>query len=219
MWIQTASGARIILGDSSPQPINPLVDIAGPLSKIVRYSGQQLTPDDVWTVGAHVLACEEFARRMGWPLVVRWLCLHHDDEEAVIGDIVAPVKAYIRAQGGGNALSQLSMCAQAIAVRAWGGRMPRTFGTVDATGETEADLIRRADLAVLHGERLVLMAKPPHPWATDDGRVSEQEELLAARCVISTRRRFGQGGALIRQEYVRRNFELIEQLPSGWTFS
>lgn len=69
-----------------------LNSIAEGLSKICRYGGQSAF---FYSVAEHAYYVSKRLEWMGLPVAVQLAGLHHDDAEAVIGDITTPLKRYL----------------------------------------------------------------------------------------------------------------------------
>ena len=174
-WIQLASGGRYAYGDSVAfDGMEPIRDVARPISTTPRYLAQ--TMEIPWAIAAHSTCVYLFATQLQWSPRARWWCLHHDDHEALVGDVPAPLKAYLRALGAYQPIQDLHDQAKRAVAHAW--RQARLPGP---TAE-EAALVKRADLALLWGERQLLMAGGDRPWTTDAG-VSDEDKSLAESLV------------------------------------
>jgi len=168
--IELMSGAfwHYDMGRAEQGPISFIDDIATPLSRICRFLGHTLVP---WSVASHAVACSAFARRTSRGSKLQWLALHHDDHEALIGDIVAPLKFYLQSCSIG-ALSDRAQCA---IVEAIGGRL--AFPSEDR-------IVKTIDIAILEGERRAL--KPmSKPWGLP---VSEEDAKMATEIVTNLAR-------------------------------
>jgi 5'-deoxynucleotidase YfbR-like HD superfamily hydrolase len=91
------SGRRLDLLDPSPLDIE-IADIAHGLARVARWNGQT-TGAHIFSVAQHSLLVEAVSRNAapnldrGWRLAV----LLHDAPEYVIGDLISPFKAVLRA--------------------------------------------------------------------------------------------------------------------------
>jgi len=88
-WIETFSGKRFDLLAPQTDQVD-LVDIAHALARINRFTGHTTFP---YSVAEHALHVEWLVG--GGPLL-RCLALHHDDSEAYVGDVSAPMKWTMR---------------------------------------------------------------------------------------------------------------------------
>jgi hypothetical protein len=185
-WLQTASGSAYAVGASEvlAGALDFDRDVVVPLSRICRYLGHTKRP---WSVAAHAVCCSCFVQHVGGDLVAQRAALHHDDHEALIGDIPAPIKAWLKGRGAGEALKELEQGATDAIARLIG------FG---GHGRTVTDAVRRADLAMLMGEAKLLMVEPPMEWGIDvhhdDVRLATE---IVGRYLVSPREPWGDDAA------------------------
>lgn len=155
-WIETYSGKRFDLLNPQPEQVD-LADIARSLARINRFTGHTSVP---YSVAEHAMHVEWF---VGGDPLLRALALHHDDAEAYVGDVSAPMKLAMRA------MSSL-----------WGAPHNRSpFDSIEEhvqdtilaalslpppTPEQEK-LIKRADLTLLAAERQTFLPNTgAHEW-------------------------------------------------------
>lgn len=85
-------GRKFIVNIEKPEPDEiDLDEIPRRLASIRRFSGN---PDSL-TVAQHVRLCLILGRRMGASDAVLSYLAHHDDHEAIIGDIPGPIKTLV----------------------------------------------------------------------------------------------------------------------------
>ena len=91
------SGRRLDLLDPSPLDIE-IEDIAHGLARVARWNGQTIGPN-IFSVAQHSLLVEAVSRKISANLDRRWrlAVLLHDAPEYVIGDLISPFKAVLRA--------------------------------------------------------------------------------------------------------------------------
>lgn len=100
--ILTYSGGRVNPLDLKPEDVNP-IDIAHALSNSCRYTGH---PDKFYSVAEHsVIMYDYFAKDLASQYsekeadsILSWL-IHHDDDEAYLLDLAAPLKHHISGFG------------------------------------------------------------------------------------------------------------------------
>jgi hypothetical protein len=92
--MRTNSGAKYdyLSGEVEGGPLNFKVDFLVPLSRIPRFNG---ATNDYVTIAAHGVVVARVAIAMGEGQRVADLCLHHDDEEALVGDLPSPLKSVL----------------------------------------------------------------------------------------------------------------------------
>jgi 5'-deoxynucleotidase YfbR-like HD superfamily hydrolase len=96
-WQRMLSGRRLDLLDPSPLDIE-IIDIAHGLARVARWNGQT-TGSHIFSVAQHSLLVEAVSRKISPNLDRRWrlAVLLHDAPEYVIGDLISPFKAVLRA--------------------------------------------------------------------------------------------------------------------------
>ena len=96
-WQRMLSGRRLDLLDPSPLDVE-IEDIAHGLARVARWNGQTTGPH-VFSVAQHCLLVEDIAARLKPGLETRWrlAVLLHDAPEYVIGDMISPFKAVMKA--------------------------------------------------------------------------------------------------------------------------
>jgi 5'-deoxynucleotidase YfbR-like HD superfamily hydrolase len=96
-WQRMLSGRRLDLLDPSPLDIE-IEDIAHGLARVARWNGQTIGPN-IFSVAQHSLLVETVSRKISPNLDRRWrlAVLLHDAPEYVIGDLISPFKAVLRA--------------------------------------------------------------------------------------------------------------------------
>jgi len=82
-WIETRSGTHVDILNPDPSAIR-VEDIAHALACTNRYGGHLYAP---YSVAQHAVIMSEIC-----PPDLAFECLHHDDEEAFIGDMPSPFK-------------------------------------------------------------------------------------------------------------------------------
>lgn len=91
-WIQTYKGHRFWFDHNMERNVIDLEDIAWGLANKSRYSGQ--TGPKFYSVAEHAILCTYLICDMGYP-EYSLHALHHDDAEAYMADIPAPLKQLI----------------------------------------------------------------------------------------------------------------------------
>ena len=96
-WQRMLSGRRLDLLDPSPLDIE-IEDIAHGLARVARWNGQTIGAN-IFSVAQHSLLVEAVSRKISPNLDRRWrlAVLLHDAPEYVIGDLISPFKAVLRA--------------------------------------------------------------------------------------------------------------------------
>jgi 5'-deoxynucleotidase YfbR-like HD superfamily hydrolase len=91
------SGRRLDLLDPSPLDVE-IEDIAHGLARVARWNGQTLG-SHIFSVAQHSLLVDAISRRISPNLGHRWrlAVLLHDAPEYVVGDLISPFKAVLRA--------------------------------------------------------------------------------------------------------------------------
>lgn len=96
-WQRMLSGRRLDLLDPSPLDIE-IEDIAHGLARVARWNGQT-TGAHIFSVAQHSLLVDAISRKIAANLDRRWrlAVLLHDAPEYVVGDLISPFKAVLRA--------------------------------------------------------------------------------------------------------------------------
>jgi 5'-deoxynucleotidase YfbR-like HD superfamily hydrolase len=96
-WQRMLSGRRLDLLDPSPLDIE-IEDIAHGLARVARWNGQTIGAN-IFSVAQHSLLVEAVSRKISANLDRHWrlAVLLHDAPEYVIGDLISPFKAVLRA--------------------------------------------------------------------------------------------------------------------------
>ena len=96
-WQRMLSGRRLDLLDPSPLDVE-IEDIAHGLARVARWNGQT-TGANIFSVAQHSLLVEAVSRKISANLDRTWrlAVLLHDAPEYVIGDLISPFKAVLRA--------------------------------------------------------------------------------------------------------------------------
>lgn len=90
MWTQLHSGTAFLLSDpKSSVDTLPVSDILISLARQARYRGHTKW---VYTVGQHIVLLVDYAVTNGLPITTQKQLFWHDAEEAILGDIITPVK-------------------------------------------------------------------------------------------------------------------------------
>lgn len=92
--IETYTGRALDLSDPRPEQID-LTSIANGLSKICRYGSQALF---FYSVAEHAYWVSKRLEWLGHSPQIQLAGLHHDDAEALMGDITTPMKRYLAAR-------------------------------------------------------------------------------------------------------------------------
>ena len=96
-WQRMLSGRRLDLLDPSPLDVE-IEDIAHGLARVARWNGQTIGTH-IFSVAQHSLLVEAISRKISPNLDRKWrlAVLLHDAPEYVIGDLISPFKAVLRA--------------------------------------------------------------------------------------------------------------------------
>ncbi len=90
-WQQTASGYGFFPSDPRAEDVR-IEDIAAALSRTCRYAGHLKRTVEHYSVAQHALHISQWMEEDGWAADACYAGLHHDSEEAYIGDIISQVK-------------------------------------------------------------------------------------------------------------------------------
>ncbi len=190
-WIQTRSD-RAYRYDGTGGPLDYGPDVAVPLSRIVRFLGHTTSP---WSVAAHCTAGSVLAERALGDRALALAFLHHEDGEALVGDVPSPLKGLLP--------GFLDLEARAMAAGWAAAGLPPGFVAARAEG------VKRLDLVMLRAERLVLQGPAPGSWGPDDGTddaLVQRAQVLVAHAVYQ-----GAGwGARALADFNERREELME---------
>lgn len=192
-WVLLRSTAAWEVGYPVVAAIEPHRDVVATLARKGRYNDQSV---EEWSVAAHAVVCYRLARAWGYGPEAAWACLHHDDGEALTGDVSAPVKAWLAAYSpeARAALHELERTAQLATWGAWGRA---------ELADHHVTQVRRADLCALAGERDVVMPADDRPWYVDDPAVVPVEDRALARDLVRLALRWRAGrGVLAAQDYL-----------------
>lgn len=188
-WILLRSGAAYTFGAKDAK-LDFFQDVVVPLSRVVRYGGHTTFP---WTVAAHAAVCAQVALKLGWERRFAKHCLHHDDAEALVGDMVSPLKRQLAEFANFEDAAH-----QSIALSA-GYKLPST--------EEEVAKVKLVDYALLEAERRLLKAPltPGLTWNIEYDRDAAREaEYLVYQCLLA-KENWGPGA---EEFYLRMHKEL-----------
>lgn len=156
-WMQLHSGKAFYPYDPQPNDFE-LEDIAWGLSHECRYNGQC---EKFWSVAQHSICvmievenwaegnCPSHANRLAF------LAHMHDAEEGLIKDIPTPLKLLLR---------DYEEIKQRVR-RAINEKF--ALDPIIESCRDFLDVIKRADIAVLHAEKAILLGPSPMPWETE----------------------------------------------------
>ncbi len=157
-WMQSYSGKAIDFDAISPEDIE-IEDIALGLSRINRYLGHTNIP---LTVAEHSIRVAAIVRETTKDPVLTKHSLLHDAAEALIGDITAPVKRWIKRHTW--ALHVLETRVQRAILERFGLKHMRSEGMTMSEWERIEATIKHADLVMLATEYRDLVPKGVRPW-------------------------------------------------------
>jgi hypothetical protein len=204
-WLQLHSGVPYDVGENRCEGLSFDKDVAYPLSRIHRFLGHTR---EAWSVAAHAVGAARLGRALSMPVVTQYLALHHDDHEALIGDIPGPIKSWLHNWDAvvAEALDELEMQAQtaiSMAIKAGGGL---SLYVTDA----QADQIRYLDRLMLAAEARILKASPPRSWGVSN--LLERDVEAAAvivRDILHNDRNFGQRAM---DSYIAHHYHLNREI-------
>lgn len=158
-WIQLYSGSTYTYGEVGAPGAKFWEDIAYPLAHQARYLGHTYAP---WSVAAHATVASQVAHELKLGPRIEYWTWGHDNTEALVGDMPAPMKKAITELGGSYATLELiedaaretidRMCENQLFV-------PEMAPTAD-----ERKWVKRLDYLMLDAERAVLKGPPPGEW-------------------------------------------------------
>ncbi len=90
-WQQTASGYAFYPTDPRAEDVR-IGDIAAALSRTCRYAGHLKSSIEHYSVAQHAYQISRWMEEDGWGPEACYAGLHHDSEEAYVGDIISQVK-------------------------------------------------------------------------------------------------------------------------------
>jgi hypothetical protein len=137
-------------------------DIAHSLANICRFTGHVRI---YYSVAEHAVNAQRYAEWRGWSKERQLACLHHDDAEAYLGDIVRPFKALL----GGKLKKIEKKIDQAV---------------IDALGlpfepeEFHSDYVKEADNWCLMQEAKRLMVSKGEAWGNQKHNWSKELEEI-----------------------------------------
>ena len=145
------SGARLDLLTPDPAVLD-LAEIGFALARICRFNGRT---DRHYSLAEHSMLVAE-----NLPREIRLYGLLHDAHEALIGDVIAPVRAALAALGAGEAFGEIeTRMAQAVHLRA---------GLEFPPPREVSAAVDNADRRALATERLQILAEPARRgWGED----------------------------------------------------
>jgi hypothetical protein len=148
-WMQLNSGERFWPLDPRPEDLD-LESIAHALGMVCRYGGHV---DRFYSVAEHSVLLSDWFKGQG-DLIGAARALFHDSAEAIVGDMVRPLKRSMPA----------FVQAEAAVLRAIEHRFGIPGLLTSTTGLTD---ITMADTRILLDERAALMANTSYPWGVD----------------------------------------------------
>lgn len=143
-WFQTFTGAMFFIEDPRASEI-AFDDIAHPLAYQCRFNGHT---KEFYSVAQHAVLVARCLSEQFGETNVKWLrtALLHDAAEAYTGDMVRPLKR------GNRHFRVVELRLEEV--------LAERFDLIFPLPQ----LIKRADNALLHAERNLLMRDPPAPW-------------------------------------------------------
>ena len=149
--LETLSGAFVDLSNPSPEQFD-LHSIAHGLAKICRFGAQARF---FYSVAEHAHWVSKRLEWLGHDVDVQLAGLHHDDAEAVIGDITTPMKRYLALHT--SALADLEASLMAVIIPALGFHPDEI--------DIAHPAVHAADRWALAGEALHLTQSGGHGWS------------------------------------------------------
>lgn len=169
-------GHSYIKDITNPQPEEiDLREIRRRLESIRRFSGN---PDSL-TVAQHVRLCLLIGRKMGTSASALSYLAHHDDHEAIIGDIPGPLKDLIDSRT--PILREIETALDFAIWRANGGDYALPWSMKQEQGQPIFEEAHRIDKLAETVEWRFVMGQPAMPWnrPMEDWLVVEASALLA----------------------------------------
>lgn len=165
-FVQVRSGACVDLLIPDLTPVS-LEDIATGLSRTARFNGHTRGAA-IYTVAQHSLHVAQAVEACGYTPAVQLTALFHDAAEALIGDVVTPVKRLL-----GPAWWAIESRMEAAIRARFGLPLPMDYAP-----------IRQADAALLATERRDLLLPSAWTWGEDlpaalDLRIEPMEQSVA----------------------------------------
>lgn len=146
-------GSKLIRDITRPEPSEiDVAEIRPRLAQIRRFSNNPIS----LTVFEHVRLCVLLSRALRMPDEITQYLYHHDDHEAIIGDIPGPLKALIAAHTNVLAEIENALDKAIWEARGKGYRLP---GTADAFAKAH-----HIDKLAESLEWRLVMFQPKQPW-------------------------------------------------------
>lgn len=201
-WLQLKSGVAYDLGSRTCPGLNWVDDVIWPLSRLPRFLEHT---SETWVVGAHAVGAARLAKALSMPPIVQYKALHHDDHEALIGDIPGPVKSWLAAGAPSmaNALDELEDAAQAAISQVLDYNIERGV-------EADDSKVKYVDLLMLMAEARLLKVKPPRPWGPT--QVSDRDFESARVIVRDMLFRGDNHGHKVAALYTEAHWALVQEL-------
>lgn len=204
-WTQLLRGIRYDYGAGRIIGDLRVGDLAHSLAGINRYNAW--TPV-YWPVALHAcLVSETLAAMAVYDLSTVLLGLHHDDHEAMVGDVIQPFKQAMSEVMRGELRFHARRADWAI----W--RALGIWSLVQASDTAERKAaVKAADIAALEAERRWLMV-PRLTWETEaivDPKVLEVAERILANDLSRI-----QGGQPAAERFCRDHNALVEKLGAA----
>jgi 5'-nucleotidase len=158
-WMQTYSGRQFFYNTAEADDSICLIDIAKSLSRQCRCYGHMRMPV---SVAEHSCVVSEIIEMQGGSDLDQLFALLHDAHEAYIGDVIAPLKAFL--------LERYNVSIKGLA----DDIQNRIYAALNLPRPepTQIQRIETADMMALAAERQLFMAGA-HPWRTDVIEVPE----------------------------------------------
>lgn len=161
-WIQTNSGGRFFFDETDGESDISVIDIARSLSRIMRFGGHATA---ALSVAEHSVAVAEIVQTEGGTERQQLYALMHDAHEAYLGDLVSPLKRFLKEKCHAD-LGGLQNEVQRRILKALDIPPPEP---------SEMVLVEKADLWALTAERRLYMPGN-HVWYLDGVEVPEYVE-------------------------------------------
>lgn len=143
-WVELIGGKTFAFVGDEPFPLT-IEELARTLARLVRYNGATTEP---YSVAQHSVHVADIVRRRGGSILAQRFALLHDAHEAVLGDLVTPVKMAL----GGDFRAQWAMLTDAIDARIYAA-----YGLEPGPSDQVRNLVREADAIALATEKRDLM--------------------------------------------------------------